>query len=104
MSLFKFFRLIFTILAIVGIAFLFPVITALVCKEYSVLPAFLIPMGVNIVLGAFAFFRDKKYAFKFSTRDVFIFVALSWIAICISGSIPLFLSGFGLYDDGCDDS
>ena len=93
MSLFKFFRLIFTILAIVGIAFLFPVITALVCKEYSVLPAFLIPMGVNIVLGAFAFFREKKYAFKFSTRDVFIFVALSWIAICISGSVPLFLSG-----------
>ena len=93
MNFIKFFRLIFTILAIIGISFLFPIIVALVCHEYNVIPAFLVPMAISVGLGAFAVLKDKKYSFKFSTKDVFIFVALTWIAICFLGAVPLIMSG-----------
>lgn len=93
MNALKFFRLIFTILAIIGISFVFPVVAAIACGEYHVLPAFLVPMALNLALGAWAVLKDKNYSFKFAAKDVFIFVALTWIAICVSGAIPLVLSG-----------
>ncbi|MBP5176446.1 MAG: hypothetical protein ILP07_11135, partial [Treponema sp.] len=45
-------RIVFLILAIVGLTFLLPIITALIFGEIGVLPSFLIPMAASIVLGA----------------------------------------------------
>lgn len=94
MKVFIFLKLIFIILAIIGISFLFPIITALACGEFQVIPAFLIPMILSIGIGLFFFLKNKNQTrLNFSTRNVFLFVALVWVAISLFGAVPLFLSG-----------
>ncbi len=90
---FTIFKIITLILGIVGTTFIIPEITALACKEYSVLPAFIIPMIFSWLLTLAFHFLSKKHKTKLSTRSSFLVVALSWIAVIIFGSIPLYLSG-----------
>ncbi|MBQ7159444.1 MAG: TrkH family potassium uptake protein [Treponema sp.] len=93
MTIITFLRIISIILSIIGISFAFPIGTALACGEYSVIPSFLIPMLIAIVLGVFGFFFGKKQQIHLSTRNVFLLVSLAWIAISLYGAIPLVLTG-----------
>ena len=93
MQVFVFIRLIFLILAIIGISLLFPTITALCLGEYGTASAFVIPMVVSIALGVIFYFSGRKTKIKLSTRNVFALVAIIWILISVLGSVPLMLSG-----------
>jgi trk system potassium uptake protein TrkH len=93
MQFFIFARLIFIILAIVGLSLVFPILTALSCGELSVIPSFALPLGVSVLIGAIFYFAGKKTKINFSIRNVFAFVALAWISISVFGSVPLLLSG-----------
>lgn len=93
MQFFIFARLIFIILAIVGLSLVFPILTALSCGELSVIPSFAAPLGVSVLIGAIFYFAGKKTKINFSIRNVFAFVALAWISISVFGSVPLLLSG-----------
>ena len=93
MQFFIFARLIFIILAIVGLSLVFPILTALSCGEFSVIPSFAIPLGVSVLIGVIFYFAGKKTKINFSIRNVFAFVALAWISISVFGSVPLLLSG-----------
>ena len=93
MQFFIFARLIFIILAIVGLSLVFPILTALFCGELSVIPSFAAPLGVSVLIGVFFYFAGKKTKINFSIRNVFAFVALAWISISVFGSVPLLLSG-----------
>lgn len=93
MQFFIFARLIFIILAIVGLSLVFPILTALSCGELSVIPSFAAPLGVSVLIGVFFYFAGKKTKINFSIRNVFAFVALAWISISVFGSVPLLLSG-----------
>ncbi|MBQ0050859.1 MAG: TrkH family potassium uptake protein [Treponema sp.] len=94
MPIFIFVRLIFIILAIVGIFLTFPVITALACGEFFTLHWYLIPMLSTIALGSIFYFVGKKTKIKLSTRSVFAFVAFAWISISMLGTVPLLFSGY----------
>ncbi|MDY6398929.1 MAG: potassium transporter TrkG [Treponema sp.] len=93
MQFFIFARLIFIILAIVGLSLVFPILTALSCGELSVIPSFAVPLGVSVLIGVIFYFAGKKTKINFSIRNVFAFVALAWISISVFGSVPLLLSG-----------
>lgn len=105
MDVFVFFRLIFIVLAVVGISLLLPLGVAVACGENSVVPSFLIPMIVSVALGLFFFFAGKKKTVRFSTRSVFLFVASAWIFISLFGSVPLLMSGeFASFSDAFFES
>lgn len=92
-QIFVFARLIFIVLSIVGLSLIVPILTALSCGEFSVIPSFALPLAFSLVVGLIFFFAGKKTAIKFSIRSVFAFVALAWISISIFGTIPLLASG-----------
>ena len=89
---FTVFRITFLILAIVGLAFLFPIVSAVVHKETKVLPAFVIPMLVSFVLGGIFFFAGKGKRSVLSTRASFVVVALAWVSVSLFGALPMWLS------------
>lgn len=93
MEIFVFARLIFIILSIVGLSLILPILTALSCSEFFVIPSFAIPLCVSLALGIVFYFAGRKTKIKFSIRSVFAFVALAWISISVFGSFPLMLSG-----------
>ena len=87
------FRIVTSLLAIIGTMFLVPIFTAVGCKEYSVIIYFAVPMVISwvVFLAMNLPFIGKK--FKLNTRTTFIAVALAWTASCFFGTIPLFFSG-----------
>ena len=89
---FTVFRITFLILAIVGLAFLFPIVSAVIHGETKVLPAFVIPMLVSFVLGGIFFFAGKGKRSVLSTRASFVVVALAWVSVSLFGALPMWFS------------
>ncbi len=92
MQLFLFVRLIFIVLSIASLTLVFPAATAVFYGEFSVLPGFIIPFALTLAIGAALFFAGKKSKIKFSTRNVFSFVAIVWLCISLWGAVPLILT------------
>lgn len=86
-------RIVFAINGIVGCTFIVPVLTALACREYQVLPSFLIPMAASIVLAATFILAGRKKKIRLNSRSSFIVVALAWISASLFSAIPLYASG-----------
>ena len=93
MSAFVFFRLTFIVLSVVALSFALPVGAACYFGEFSVLGAFLAPAFCVLIPGIFLLFFGRKKSVRFSTRSVFLFVALVWLSISLFGTFPLWLSG-----------
>ncbi len=86
-------RIIFFILSIVGTSFILPIITAIACHEYTVIPSFAFPMLFGWILGLISFLLGRGRKSQLSVRSSFSVAALAWIASSIFGAIPLFFSG-----------
>ena len=87
------FKVLSIILAIVGLSFLLPAAVALYCREYSVLPSFLIPTGISIAVAAAFMIAGRNRKNSLSIRASFVIVATAWIGTCIFGAIPFYASG-----------
>lgn len=94
MSAFVFLRLIFVVLAVVGISMGLPLAVAAHLGEDAMVMPFLVPMLSSVALGLFFFIRGRGRPVKFSVRSVYLFVALAWISISLLGTVPLYASGF----------
>lgn len=70
---------------------LLPFLTALIYRERE-FSAFLIAMAVCLVVGIPLTMKKPKNK-VFYTKDGCVAVALSWLALCISGAIPFVASG-----------
>lgn len=92
-QIFVFARLIFIILAIVGLSLILPILAAFSAGETGVISSFAVPLAVSVAVGLVFYFAGKKTKIKFSVRSVFAFVAFAWISISVFGSVPLLLSG-----------
>ncbi len=90
---FTVFRIIVVILGIIGTTYIIPEAVALYCKEYEVLPYFIIPMVASWLLTLLVHLLAKKKKTNLSTRSAFVVVALSWFAASLFGAIPLYFSG-----------
>ena len=69
-----------------------PLITSLIYGEFGMLHAFLIPIGITLLLG-FLFSRKKPVDNALGVKDGFVVVGLSWIILSIFGCLPFILSG-----------
>lgn len=75
-----------------GALMLLPLVTSLIYGEFKMLHAFLIPIGVLLLLGFLMSF--KKPADKtLSVTDGFVVVGLSWIIMSAFGCLPFIISG-----------
>jgi len=86
-------RIIGVLLVLIALTMCIPVSAALVYGEYTVLPAFLIPMAVCVAAEAVLFFVTRGYVFKLNTKSGFVVVAVSWLSACLFGAVPFLLSG-----------
>ncbi|MBQ0039094.1 MAG: TrkH family potassium uptake protein [Treponema sp.] len=86
-------KVLFLIIAIVGLSFSIPVATAVYCGEYDVLPSFLLPMTISSVLGILFLFLKNKQKAKLTVRASFVVVAVAWIGASLFGAVPLYASG-----------
>lgn len=86
-------KIISVIVAIVGATFTIPLITAFYYGESTVYLPFIIPALISILFFVITFFFTKKYKITLTVKQTFIVVSLSWISVCIMGSLPLYFSG-----------
>lgn len=86
-------KVLFLILAIVGLSFSIPIAVAFYCHEYSVLPSFIYPMLISLILGILFLSIKHKQKAKLTVRASFVVVAVAWIGACLFGAIPLYTSG-----------
>ena len=92
MKILQYAKIIFMILAIVAGSFILPIATALYRGESYLIPSFLIPMVVVLVIASSLFFLYRG-KIVLSTRGGIVLVALAWTATGLLGALPLFFSG-----------
>lgn len=93
MNLFSFLRIEFSILGIVALTMIFPICAAIAFDEFSVVPAFAIPMAVFLILAALFLLAGRKKKITLSIRSAFVVVAFAWIFCSLLGAIPFYFSG-----------
>ena len=86
-------KIISILCSIVGGTFLIPLGVAIYYDEPSTYLPLIIPMAVTLVVMLAVNIPTRKTKVKLSIRQTFAIVALSWIAISILGSFPLYFSG-----------
>ena len=91
MKILQYAKIIFMILAIVAGSFILPIATAWYRNETHLIPSFLIPMIVVLVIASILFFLYRG-KIVLSTRGGIVLVALAWVATGLLGAIPLFFS------------
>ena len=82
------------LLAIVGVTFTIPAAVALYCGEMQVLPAFIIPLAISLVLALAINLPTRKFKYNMTIRETFFVVAFVWIIASFMGSVPLYFSGY----------
>lgn len=82
------------IVIIVVLFMLAPILVAFLYKEYDCLKQFALTLGYTLggSLILYLLTRSKR-EFRFTTRDGFLLVTLSWIVVSAVGAIPFVLTG-----------
>ena len=105
MFVISFLRIISILLAIVGVSYIIPIITALCYGEYSVILPFVIPMLASFVFLVAMNLPFRKQKINLKTKTAFITVAGSWIFASLFGALPLYFSGaIPSFTDACFES
>lgn len=84
------------ILLFEALFFLVPIITAIVYKEAS-LVSFLVAMSLCLAVGIMLLIKKPTNEFIYA-KEGFVIVALSWIAMSLFGSLPLWFNGVDFVD------
>lgn len=90
---FSFLKIVSAILAIVGTTFIVPMGVALYCREFHVIPSFLIPMLVSWLFASIILIAGRKYKIRLNSKTSFVVVAVAWLAASLFSAIPLYFSG-----------
>ncbi|WP_297420026.1 TrkH family potassium uptake protein [Thermococcus sp.] len=83
------FALLGEIIILLGFAFVLPLIVAL--NDGTSLKPFLIPLLISVVLGLLLRMLDRNP--EVGTKEAFLLVSLSWLAVAIMGALPYIISG-----------
>jgi len=82
------------IVIIVALFMLAPILVALYYQEWDCLKDFSLTMGLSLFLSLLIYILTRsKRTFRFTTRDGFLLVSLSWIVVSAVGAVPYMLSG-----------
>ena len=93
MFVISFLRIISILLAIVGLSYVIPIITALCYNDYNVILPFVIPMLASFVFLLVMNLPFRKQKINLKTKTAFITVAGCWIFASLFGALPLYFSG-----------
>jgi trk system potassium uptake protein len=80
------------VLAMTGLFMLLPAAVAFGCGEYSNLRIFLL-LTAGCILLSFPIIRRRAMFTRFTTKDGYVAVALSWIVMSVVGCLPFVISG-----------
>ncbi len=80
-------------MAIVGTTFIVPMGVALYCREFHVIPSFLIPMLVSWLFASIILIAGRKYKIRLNSKTSFVVVAAAWFTASLFSAIPLYFSG-----------
>ncbi len=80
--------------AIIGISLVFPLVVAIIYKEWSSLTAFGITALISILIGLVLIKYTGEISGKFRVRDGYMIVSEAWILASLIGAVPFVLSGF----------
>lgn len=72
---------------------LLPLIVALIYHDSNCIPAFLITIGIALVLGLGLNFLCKTNNTVIFAKDGFLIVALAWVIVSLIGALPFVLAG-----------
>ena len=87
-------RVLSIFLLIISFFLLLPIVVAYFYREYELIRAFAIPIGLNVVISLSLFIGLRSYGgLSISTRGGFLFVSLAWLTASASGALPFYLSG-----------
>ncbi|MBP5157035.1 MAG: TrkH family potassium uptake protein [Treponema sp.] len=86
-------KIISVVLAIVGLTFIIPILVALSCAEWTVVPAFLIPMLASLAFASVVLILTRRKGQHLSIRASFSVVMLAWTCSSLLGAVPLYFSG-----------
>lgn len=93
MNLFSFIPRLFSgILALAGVAMLFPALMAFIWGEKLCIAPFATPAVISLAIAVPVFFFGRTNDEKLAADKAFATVGIIWIAFCIVGAVPLFLS------------
>ncbi len=87
----KVFGMLFVIL---GISLVFPLIVAIIYKEWSSLLAFGVTAAVSILVGVFLFRTMGEIKGTFRIRDGYMIVSEAWVLASLIGAVPFVISGY----------
>jgi len=83
-------------LVVFSAAYIMPVTTALIFKNYTMLLHFLVAMGWTLVGGVVMWYSTRRYKGELSIRHGYLLVVTMWTAMPLFGMIPLLLMIDGL--------
>lgn len=81
------------IIAMEGALLVLPLLVALIYRDQNCIPAFLITIGIALVLGLALNFLCKPKDPVIFAKDGFLIVALAWIVVSLIGALPFVLAG-----------
>ncbi len=89
------FRFLALLLIIICAFMLIPLFLSFYFNEGKVVYAFIIPLSVTLILSLIILIltKKKKSNIKFTARDGFLLVSLSWIIASLLGAFPFYISG-----------
>jgi trk system potassium uptake protein TrkH len=90
---FIFLRILILLLSLVALIMIIPLILALVYGEEDMVRGFVITMGPVLLAALPVAFLTGKQEIRFSASDGFLLVFAAWIAVCLLGAAPYYISG-----------
>ncbi len=87
-------RVLSIFLLIISFFLLLPIVVACLYREYELIKAFAVPIGLNVAISLSLLLGLRSYGgLSISTRGGFLFVSLAWLTASASGALPFFLAG-----------
>jgi trk system potassium uptake protein TrkH len=89
-------RILGKILCVGGALMLFPLLIALIYKEYTVMLWLLVPIAAQLAIGGGLQFirKDKLQGEKIYAKEGFVVVALAWVLLSLFSALPYTLGGY----------
>nr|MQY77430.1 TrkH family potassium uptake protein [Spirochaeta sp.] len=85
-------RVLAILFIIISFFMIFPIIFALYYHEMQMIPHFIVPIIMILVISLPIILLTRKSVRTLSTRDGFLLVSLSWIFSALFGALPLYFS------------
>ena len=87
-------RLIIIFVGFFSLSLLFPLLIAVIFKEYNMFFSFLLPICCSLIISLPVFLSTKKEEINFQKSDGFLLVTLAWVIGSMIGALPYYLSGY----------